>query len=1039
MKHESVVKARSALAAVGCLLVGLLCGSAARAEAQLPAGYVPLAYIQSTGTQYIDTELVASANAVCEAEVEVPDAKVNTECAFFGAWCPNSKQFVVGFQRKSGTTLFRRAAKNASIGTPFPAAGTKAKIRAEGKTLTVSTAKGTVLSHTLDTAEPVVGCKSTQNLYLFCMNNGTDAGGPMWSGSFRMYSFKMWDGADGNVKLVRNLVPCRNATGEVGMYDLEGEKFYGNKGSAGPFIPGYGVAGALPEGFVRLSYVQATGTQYVNTGLILSENAAVEAVADVVNVSGDYALFGAWNDGSGQFRFNVWRAGSQSVFRRAGTSVNLGAFPAEGVIAQVRAEGKTATVRTFDGKVMQGTIETATAVSATKNPMYLFALDNYGGDWIPGGALMPTPAKMYSFKAWDKSVATGSGALLADFVPCRTPDGEVGFYDLVGGAFHGNAAMDGSKLIGSPHDLPTGYTPLASIESTGSQYICLDPGPTLGSNACVETVVEFPTRAQGDQVVFGAWCGSWNHQFRFNVNRGKDGSTSSTFRRAKSSVGLGTLPAEGRKVSLRFDGLTGTMRSFDSGEIIQQATIGASDPIFACCEPMRLFNLYTVSTMATLRMYAFQAWDAFEAGGAPVQVFDLVPCLNEKGEAGFYNRVGGQFYGNAVTDGDDFLPGYPRLPEGYEVVGSIESTGTQYINTLMTPSATAVVEVEAEISDEAESGDGMLFGAWCVGSKGQFRIGYRADKSSLYFARANIGKYIDETFLGGGKRANFRVEGKTLTVSTAAGAPLTYTLDTTDPVYACNQPMCLFGLNDGTKTPGGSGTPSMFGKFKMYSYRVWDKIDTSNELTMIADFLPCSNGTAYGMFDRISGQFFPNLGGGDDFIGGKPCFWYDGDVLKVCDGELPELWIEGYCTSVEKTGTGTAFVGAVTEVPALTVSEGQLSLVNGTPDTLTVKGALALVGGASIGVDLDKSNGCDQIAAGSIDLSAASAANPVVINVKKISGTWKDRYLLLSGGSLTTDDAAKFTVSGTSNLILQVIGGDLYLVPDGIGSVIIIR
>lgn len=59
MKHESVVKARSALAAVVCLLVSLLCGSGARAEAQLPAGYVPLAYIQSTGTRAFDYEIRA--------------------------------------------------------------------------------------------------------------------------------------------------------------------------------------------------------------------------------------------------------------------------------------------------------------------------------------------------------------------------------------------------------------------------------------------------------------------------------------------------------------------------------------------------------------------------------------------------------------------------------------------------------------------------------------------------------------------------------------------------------------------------------------------------------------------------------------------------------------------------------------------------------------------------------------------------------------------------------------------------------------------
>ena len=51
MKVKSVAEA--ALAAVMSAMVGLLCEHVEAAESQLPEGYTPLEYIQSTGQQHI--------------------------------------------------------------------------------------------------------------------------------------------------------------------------------------------------------------------------------------------------------------------------------------------------------------------------------------------------------------------------------------------------------------------------------------------------------------------------------------------------------------------------------------------------------------------------------------------------------------------------------------------------------------------------------------------------------------------------------------------------------------------------------------------------------------------------------------------------------------------------------------------------------------------------------------------------------------------------------------------------------------------------
>jgi hypothetical protein len=74
-------------------------------------------------------------------------------------------------------------------------------------------------------------------MYLFALNV---AGVAADITSSRCYSCKIYD----NGILVRDFVPCKNTAGEVGLFDLVGNKFYGNNG-AGNFIAGDNI-GRLP-------------------------------------------------------------------------------------------------------------------------------------------------------------------------------------------------------------------------------------------------------------------------------------------------------------------------------------------------------------------------------------------------------------------------------------------------------------------------------------------------------------------------------------------------------------------------------------------------------------------------------------------------------------------------------------------------------------------------------------------------------------------------------------------------------------------------
>ena len=65
-------------------------------------------------------------------------------------------------------------------------------------------------------------------LTLFAINRGSAV-----CGLLRLYSCKIYD----NGTLVRDFVPCKNPSGEVGLYDTVTERFYGNAGT-GSFVAG---------------------------------------------------------------------------------------------------------------------------------------------------------------------------------------------------------------------------------------------------------------------------------------------------------------------------------------------------------------------------------------------------------------------------------------------------------------------------------------------------------------------------------------------------------------------------------------------------------------------------------------------------------------------------------------------------------------------------------------------------------------------------------------------------------------------------------
>lgn len=185
---------------------------------RLPSGYTELAYIQSSGTQYINTGFKPSGENMrivldfmyTAAHDRHSLYGVQTSSTAFSITAYSDPKFYVG-------TSLELLPQTTSLNVRY-----LLDAHANNGTLTVSldgTTSNSAYSGSLD---------KTLELSLFGNNiNGSTT----QLVSARVYACQIYD----NGALVRDFVPCINASGNIGLYDLVGKQFYGNAGT-GTFI-----------------------------------------------------------------------------------------------------------------------------------------------------------------------------------------------------------------------------------------------------------------------------------------------------------------------------------------------------------------------------------------------------------------------------------------------------------------------------------------------------------------------------------------------------------------------------------------------------------------------------------------------------------------------------------------------------------------------------------------------------------------------------------------------------------------------------------
>jgi hypothetical protein len=203
----------------------------------LPSNFIPLQYIQSSGTQFINTNHLATENTRTIFDYEY----LNTSASFAGLF--GSDNYPTNYDMGYGVFLNGSTYScyvsnhttggcwNQEVGTWIP----------NKRTLLDFTHSKLIVDNTVHNLKTTTFATSLVPIYLFSARRSTGNAG---TSAIRLYGCQIWEGTT----LVRNFIPAKTREDQmVGLYDTVNHKFYINAGS-GTFTVGPPAISQLRDG-----------------------------------------------------------------------------------------------------------------------------------------------------------------------------------------------------------------------------------------------------------------------------------------------------------------------------------------------------------------------------------------------------------------------------------------------------------------------------------------------------------------------------------------------------------------------------------------------------------------------------------------------------------------------------------------------------------------------------------------------------------------------------------------------------------------------
>lgn len=373
---------------------------------RLPSGYTRVEYIESSGTQYIDTGFKPSG----DTRLVLSGYNTSSDSVWIaGSWnsastCTYTVRFPVEFYFGGNTTKL-------GLGTILG-------------TFEIDFNKNVVSVNGTSTTMPSWSFTGSYNMYLFALN----AAGNVSSGRFigKIYSCKIYD----NGTLVRDFVPCyRDSDRVVGLYDAVHWKFYTNAGTGTFTCPLPPME--LPQGYTQVEYIKSSGIQYIDTGFKPNQDTRIVTDTVFTMEGAPKRLYGARERSmSKAFCFTASSGGYYLV--EYGTAQKSFSSSANSSTKFTIDHNKNTV--TLNG---EHTVTCATETFTAPCNLFLFGMNENGS--VTGYA-----ATIYACRIYD------NGTLIRDYVPCINANGVAGLYDMANGLFYRNSGT-GSFTVGETY------------------------------------------------------------------------------------------------------------------------------------------------------------------------------------------------------------------------------------------------------------------------------------------------------------------------------------------------------------------------------------------------------------------------------------------------------------------------------------------------------------------------------------------------------------------------------------------------------------
>lgn len=580
-------------------------------ENQLPSEYQRVEYIESTGTQYINTEYTVknetgflirflTTNEVGSSEYGALLGTSNTSSPFENAYYletwTNDEQ---GGRFKRGKVPY----------DPKIVKNTKICMGHSSITNTLVRNDNTYVSVNSDSYT------SPNYQYLFAMNRGS------YFGKMKLYSMVYYE----SYTIVHDYIPCiRIADNKPGLYNVRINRFFTNSGTdeflygdvINDFIKGditptsvayettnkyiggpHPLSKNLPQAYQQVEYIQNDGFKHIDTGIETNENLTAEVDFQVVEYKPGFeaCICGIYNNTS---RMRVL------------INTSIAFFASNGTFSQT-TDLNARTTATFKPE---------TEYASPDGTLWIFAQNTYENH--QKNAII-NKIRIYSLKIYDNN------ELIRDFVPAkRKNDNILGLYDIVNNIFYTPIEKISNE-----------YQRIKYIESTGTQYINTNYNPvTLTGSYCEFQCPTIGTTTEYD-TIFGSYDNNNTSSYQLNTYNGGRFSRNNYNYDISISTNVEKIGhSKNRNILLSTNN---TSTSIDSTTLTNNYPIyifanNSNDSIDNISKSLKLYHLILFENSRVMHEYV-----------PVIRISDNKP--------GLYDEVNGEFLINNNQSGSDFL------------------------------------------------------------------------------------------------------------------------------------------------------------------------------------------------------------------------------------------------------------------------------------------------------------------------------------------------------------------------------------------------